>query len=186
METTPIRSVWVLFCFTLVIATQDASASGSDYRNDELVRHSSTNWPKQLDMLVNATNRVHGFWMNQEDMFFFTGDASELTAFLLECSQADGVVSRRVVIHEGIGEAKSPWGKGVGRACDWKLYACPKGFHNVMTLAMTTGVPDKKSLEELRKAGSEAGYILEVHFWTGGHIAPGNIQVPKNFEIKKE
>ena len=89
-----------------------------------------------------------------------------MTAFLDGYSQLKGVESWRLILHDGIGEAKSPWAK-TGRACDWKLYACLKGWHNIGVL-LKQGT---NSVEVIQKAGKEPGYVVEVHFWTGGRIA---------------
>jgi len=174
------RLIGILISFALIIGAQNVFASGSDYPNDRPVS-GSTNWPKGLDTLINVTNRVHGFWVNQVDTFFFSGNASQLTAFLRDYSQLEGVESHRLILHDGAGEAKSPWEK-TGRPCDWELYVVPKGWYNIGVLIKQ----GTNSVEALRKAGQEPGYIVEVHFWTGGHIAFDQIDVPKNVEVKKE
>jgi hypothetical protein len=134
-----------------------------------------------LERLVKATNRVHGFFVNAEDIFFYSGSASGLTAFLLDYSKLEGVERRRLILHEGIGEAKSPWEK-TGRVCDWKLYACPKGWHNISVLSKQ----GTNSVQALQKAAAEPGYIVEVHFWTGGRIALDEVEVPKGVVVLKE
>jgi hypothetical protein len=164
----------------LLMASRDAFAAGSDYPNDRPVT-GSTNWPKGMDRLVNATNRVHGFFVNPEDIFFFSGSASGLTAFLQDYSQLAGVESRRLILHEGVGEAKSPWEK-TGRPCDWKLYACPKGWHNLHTLSKQ----GTNSVEALQKAAKEPGYVVEVHFWTGGRIPLDQVDIPNNVVVQKD
>ena len=164
----------------LLMVSRDAFAFGSDYPNDRPVT-GSTNWPKGMDKLINATNRVHGFFVNQEDTFFFSDSAPGLTAFLQDYSQLEGVESRRFILHEGIGEARSPWAK-TGRACDWRLYACPKGWHTSAVLSKQ----GTNSVEALQKAAKEPGYIVEVHFWTGGRIALDQVDIPKNVVVQKE
>jgi hypothetical protein len=180
MKTNSRQFVWAIITWALIITTRSAFGLGSDYPNERPVT-ASTNWPKGLDKLVNSTNRVHGFFVNQEDMFFFSGNASDLTAFLRDYAQLDGVVSRRLILHDGVGEAKSPWDKA-GRPCDWKLYVCPKGWHNIGVLSRQ----GTNSVEVLRKAAHEPGYVSEVHFWTGGRIAKDQVEIPKNVEVKKE
>jgi len=132
-----------------------------------------------MDKLVNATNRVHGFFVNAEDVFFFSGNASNFTTFLTDYSQMSGVEKHRLILHDGIGEAKSPWDK-TGRACDWKFYGCPKGWLNLATLKGTNFI------EVMQKAAKEPGYVLEVHLWTGGRIALDQVIVPQNVEVAKD
>ncbi len=162
------------------MATWSAFALGSDYPNDRPV-NGSTNWPKGLERLVNTTNRMHGFFVNAEDVFLFSRSASSLTAFLRQYSQLEGVESRRLILHPGIGAAKSPWEK-TGRTCDWKLYACPKGWHNLAALPRQS----TNSVEVLQKAAQQAGYVVEVHIWTGGRIALDQLDIPKNVVVQKE
>lgn len=133
-----------------------------------------------MDRLVNTTNRVHGFFVNAEDIFFFSGSAAELTSFLQGYSRLEGVESRRLILHDGIGAAKSPWGNA-GRACDWKLYACPRGWHNIGALSKQ----GTNSVQALQKAAKEPGYVVEVHFWTGGRIALDQVEIPKNVVVQK-
>lgn len=180
MKTKSRRWIWAVVGCALLMASRDAFALGSDHPNDRPVT-GSTNWPKGMERLVNATNRVHGFFVNAEDSFFYSGSASELTAFLHDYSQLEGVERRRLILHDGIGEAKSPWEK-TGRACDWKLYACPKGWHNIGRLSKQ----GTNSVEALQKAAKEPGYIVEVHFWTGGRIALDEVEIPKGVVVLKE
>jgi hypothetical protein len=180
MKTQTPQWMWTVIGCALLMASRDASALGSDYPNDRPVT-GSTNWPKGMDRLVNATNRVHGYFVNAEDILFFSGSAAGLTAFLQDYSRLEGVLSRRLVLHDGLGEAKSPWAK-TGRPCDWKLYACPKGWYNAAVL-LKQGT---NSVEAVQRAAKEPGYLVEVHFWTGGRIALGQIDIPKNVVVQKE
>jgi hypothetical protein len=180
MKTETRRWIWVVIGCAVLLASKQAFALGSDYPNDKPVT-GSTNWPNGLERLVNATNRVHGYFVNAEDIFFFSGNAPALTAFLRDYSRLPGVDSHRLILHDGTGAAKSPWEK-TGRVCDWKLYACPKGWHNVAALSKS----GTNSVEALRTAAKEPGYVVEVHFWTGRHIALDQIDIPKNVVVQKE
>jgi hypothetical protein len=180
MKTDSKRIIWLLLVVVLVMAARSVRALGSDYPNDRPIT-GSTSWPKGLEKLINITNRVHGFFVNAEDAFFFSGSASQLTAFLREFSQLEGIENRRLVLHDGLGEAKSPWDK-TGHPCDWKLYVCPKAWHTRAVLSRQ----GTNSVEATRAAAQESGYIAEVHFWTGGRIAFDQVDVPKNVEVKKE
>jgi len=174
------RWIWTVVACVLIVVAQDVFALGSDYPGDRPVT-GSTNWPTGMNKLVNATNRVHGYFVNAEDIFFYAGGAAEFTAFLQEYSRLEGIESRCLILHDGIGEAKSPWEKS-GRPCDWKVYACPKGWHNIAVLSKQ----GTNSVEVLQMAAREPGYILEVHFWSGGRISLEQLDIPKNVEVKKE
>ena len=189
----------------LVFVAGHAFGLGMDYPNDRPVNNNPS-WPKGMAKLVNTTNRVHGFFVNAEDIFFFSGSATNLTAFLADYSQMQGVEKHRLILHEGVGEAKSPWEK-TGRACDWKLYGCPKGWLNLATL--DSHATNSLELAQQANQGTNYGhvfvgtngaikiigsqgaiqdtnYVLEVHFWTGGKITLDQVNIPQNVEIQKD
>ena len=165
-------------CCILAIAALNAFGLGSDYPDHQPVGGTS-GWPSGMTALVNTTNRVHGFFVNAEDVFFFSGTATNMSEFLLAYSRLQGVEKHCLILHDGTGDAKSSWSTN-GQACDWKLYGCPKGWHNIGT------PPDPSSAGVLKKAASKSDYILEIHFWTGGPIALDKVSVPKNVEVRKE
>src|SRR5215469_4322524 len=133
----------------LLVIGSDAFALGSDYPADRAVT-GPTNWPPGMGTLVNATNRVWGFFVNAEDIFFFSGGASQLTTFLRDYARLEGIESHRLVLHDGVGEAKSPWEK-TGRPCDWKLYTCPKSWHHIGVLLEQ----HTNSIEVIQRAAKE-------------------------------
>jgi hypothetical protein len=135
---------------------------GSDYRNGQRVLGQGL-WPAGMEDLANSTNRVHGFFDNEEDVFFFRGSPTDFSKFLCEFSKIRGPVNRHpLVLHDGVGEAKSPW-QNTGRPCDWELYGRGNGW----------------------KAGVVTNYVLEVHFWTDGRIALDKITIPPGVEIER-
>jgi len=158
------------------IAAQ-AFGLGADYPNCEPVGGSSA-WPQGLKELVNTTNRVHGFFVNAEDIFFFSGSATNLGNFLSDYAKLQGIEKHRLVLHEGAGEAKSPWSTN-SKSCDWKLYACPKSWlvAGKMSLARTN------STEAIQQAAKDTNFVSEVHFWMGGKISFDQVAVPKNVEL---
>jgi hypothetical protein len=134
---------------------------GSDYRNDQPVG-GTTAWPEGVRELVNVTNRVHGFFVNDEDVFFFAGNTTNFNEFLAGYSKILGIEKHRIVLHGGVGEARSPWSTN-GQACDWKLYAYSKSW--------------------LAHDPKQKTFVLEVHFWTGGKIALDQVAIPKGVEF---
>ena len=168
----------VVFAVTFTVMALDVFGLGSDYPDHKPVS-GSNQWPSGMSGLVDTTNRVHGFFVNAEDLFFFSGTATNFTVFLEDYSRIQGIEKHCLILHDGTGDAKSPWSTNA-LPCDWKLYGCPKSWHNLATLQGTN------SVEVLKKAASESGYVLEVHFWTGGHIALNQVSIPKNIEVRKE
>lgn len=146
----------------LALGCGKAVGLGGDHPNNLPVR-SNGNWPEGMAELVNNAHRVHGFFVNDVDVFFFSGSATNFAAFLESYSKIRGIIDRhRLILHEGVGEAKSPWGK-IGRACDWELYGRGNGW----------------------RGGVITNYVLEVHLWTGGRISLDRITVPANIEVTK-
>jgi hypothetical protein len=124
----------------------------------------ASNWPDGMASLVNGTNWIHGFFVNDSDVFFFAGTTTNFSSFLEDYSKIGGTVDRhRLILHDGVGEAKSPWDKN-GRTCDWELYGQGNGWKN----------------------GILTNYLLEVHFWTGGKIPVDQLTIPQNVEFAGE
>jgi hypothetical protein len=168
-----------VFVCSFIITTLDVFGLGSDYPNDKPVTGAQiSRWPSGMSGLVDSPYRVHGYFCNAEDIFFFSGTATNFSEFLQKYSQIQGIEKHCLILHGGTGEAMSPW-QTTGRSCDWKIYGCPKGWHNLATLKGTNSV-------EVRKAAKELRYIFEVHFWTGGPIKLEQVSIPKNIEVKKD
>ena len=191
-----------IMIYMLVFVTGHTFGLGSDYINNSPVNNNPS-WPEGVANLVNTTNRVHGFFVNDEDIFFFSGSATNLTTFLADYSQIQGVEKHRLILHDGVGEAKSPWEK-TGRACDWELNGCSKWYRDLATLAshatnsleltqqanqgknygyVLVGTNGAIKIIDSQKAGRATNYVLVVHFWTGGKIALDDVIIPKNVEV---
>jgi hypothetical protein len=65
---------------------------GADYQNGQPVGGTSS-WPEGLKELVNKTNRVHGYFVNAEDLFFFSGSATNFSEFLHDYAKIQGLKS---------------------------------------------------------------------------------------------
>lgn len=159
----------------------NAFGLAADYPTNNLVQVSGSSWPKGFVELVNTTNRVHGFWVNSEDIFFFQGGAEEFNSFLRDYAKIGGIENHELVLHEGVGDAKSPWEKN-SRACDWRLYGCPKGWLNLGELSKA----GTNSVEALQAAAKDPNYVLKVDFWTGGKIPFDQVKVPENVKVVRE
>jgi hypothetical protein len=161
----------VLVC-AFIITAQEVSGAGMDYPNDSPVTGAYNRWPNGMVGLVNSPNRVRGFFVNREELFFFSGTATNFSQFLQAYSQVNGIDQHSLILHAGKGEAKAPWDTK-GKSCDWKLYGCPKSWHNLAVLKLTNSA-----------ALHEPGYVLEVHFWTNGPISLDQVSIPKNITLK--
>ena len=111
--------------FSLFLATQSVFALGMDHPKEKV---SSSGWPKGMSELVNSPERIHGYFVNSEDVFFFVGSQKQFDQALKDYAKIEGVVQHKIIVHEGSGRAKSPWAKGEGEKCDWKIYGTPASW----------------------------------------------------------
>jgi hypothetical protein len=123
------RVVAAVIGCVIALAGGDIFGLGSDHPNGRPVGNPL--WPPGLASLVNQSNRVHGFFVNAQDLFFFSGTATNFSNFLEVYSKLDGVAAHRLVLHEGVGEAKSPWDTS-GQSCDWELFLDSRWGTNIV------------------------------------------------------
>jgi hypothetical protein len=166
----------VVMLGAVLLMGANAFGLGSDYSTNNVAQLAS--WPKGVAELVNSTNRVHGFFVNENDLFFFQGGTNELNLFLQAYSRIEGIERHELVLHEGVGDAKSPWEKDP-RVCDWSISGYPKSWAKIHELS----AQGTNSVETLRAASKVTGYILTVNFWTGGKIAFDQIKIPENVKV---
>lgn len=134
-----------------LLATADAFGLGSDFSKEELSRNGE---------LVKGQTPVHGYWVNWEDMFFYSGDTGELNRFLESYAKMTGH-TRRVVIHAGGKKARSPWDMtDRDIPTDWSFYRWNTG-----------------SAENAKPAPSR------VDIWIGTRIKLDELQVPAGIEV---
>lgn len=93
----------LILTLTLIIPTV-VWAYGSDHLGQPV---NYDRWPKGLAELVNAENRVHGYFVNWVDVFFFRGETAAFNEFLAKYSQLPDT-KLHVVIHPGKLEVRSP------------------------------------------------------------------------------
>ena len=115
--------------------------------------------------LVNSAHRVYGYFINDSDAFFYSGNAAGLSAFLLAYSKIDPIEKHVLVIHAGAGLTKA------GVPCDWELYGC-------------SATRNRNAKDVKNPFAVSPWYILEIHFWTGGKIDMKQVTVPKNIELR--
>ena len=124
-------------------------------------------WPAGLAELVNSENRVHGYFVNWEDVFFFRGDTAGLNQFLAKYSTLPAA-KLELIVHAGKLEVKSPWDKQPREiVANWRLYTSP--FER----------------EQLTANGLKPGdFVTRVDVWLGDAIKLTELQVPQNVSVK--
>ena len=110
-------------------------------------------------------------------MLFFSGTAQEFTDCLRGLSQLGGPMETHLVLHEGVGRAKSPI-RNTGKTCDWELHFCWRDWHNL-------GVLLRQGTNSVEVIQRSAGWVCDVHFWSGGRIRLAEVEIPKNIQVTK-
>ena len=150
---------------------------GSDYPVGPPVRLDQA--PTGLTKLINQESRVHGFFVNAEDRFFFMGNTSAFASFLKQYSALTGIAGHRLIVHPGTGVAKSPW-DDAGDPCDWMLEVALASWregHAEKVFRDPDGLPPKAGDRE---------YVVELHVWTQGQTDVKKITVPKGVHVVHE
>lgn len=83
-----------LLLMSSAITSRQAFAVGKDFTKDELAAF--------------GKHCVHGFWVNQQTVLFFAGDAAQLNRDLPKHLEGE-YAPRKVVVHPGTKRAESPW-----------------------------------------------------------------------------
>jgi hypothetical protein len=126
-------------------------------------------WPAGLVGLVNAKQRVHGFWVNAEEKFFYRGDTTALNDFLAQYAKLKDT-KLVLVLHPGGGEVRSPWDKTSRGPADWTLYFCPRDW-----LLHAPGGSVQKT---------DPTTISRVDVWLGGSVRLTDLTVPENVTVE--
>ena len=162
--------------FTVVLHSR-AYAMGADHPADRAVNLQDV--PPGLNDLINQTNRVHGFFVNAEDRFFFAGDTIAFSAFLKQYATLEGIAGHRLIIHRGKGQAKSPWDKGDGKACDWMLNVAPVSWIEGHREVFRDAAGDASRTEKPK-------YLAEAHVWTAGSVDLDKVSIPDGIHVVRQ
>ncbi|MBI3411600.1 MAG: hypothetical protein HY040_25000 [Planctomycetes bacterium] len=142
--------------FTLVLAlscivSSEVLALGADHPKGPVA--GNDRWPEGLKELFNRDNRVHGYWVNGEDVFFYSGDTQAFNQFVEAYSKLKNT-SLRVVIHPGAKKARSPWDQADRNIpAEWSLYS-----------------------------SIGAQFQTRLDLWLGSRIKLENLKIPRNVE----
>jgi hypothetical protein len=134
--------------------------------------------PKAVNDLVNKENRFHGYFVNAEDRFFYSGSTEDFESFLVEYAALKGVAGHRLIIHSGKGVANSPWEDKDAEVkhCDWMLFTGPVSWAaEHRDIYRDHGHSPKKN--------SDNEYVVEVHIWTEGNVDLDKLSIPKRIKV---
>ena len=123
----------------LTLAGRNVFGLGGEYTNGQTL--SQPAWPVGMKDLVNAKQRIGGMFVNTEDIFFYSGTASELSAFLDGYAKIQNIERHRLILHRGAGH----WSAGAGGLATGNFRVAP--------------VPPVRSL------GWEWRHVILAMFW---------------------
>ncbi|MEM8737797.1 MAG: hypothetical protein AAGG38_04875 [Planctomycetota bacterium] len=158
------KSIAVILGLALLVPTV-VWALGSDHPQQVVQQ---PNWPEGLAELANAENRVHGFFVNWEDFFFFRGETADLNEFLTRYSMLAST-KLEVVLHPGKLEVRSP-GDEQPRdvVANWRLYARSRFLSSTL----------------LDKAEIDPAFITRIDVWLGGEVKLADLRVPHSVSVR--
>lgn len=140
-----------------------------------------TNAPGQtaLQRIHNRADRVHGYWVNSEDVFFYAGTTTALSDFIASCSKLEDT-QVEITLNVGPKKARSPWDdEDRNIVTNWSLYTAP---YDVRLLAEIDGT--KTTTETLKKQIQESPATARIDIWLGGPIVTREIQIPPNIPLR--
>ena len=133
------------FTLALLVAgwvSQEAFALGSDHPKERLT--------------AQGRNCVHGYFVNESDVYFFAGAAADFNKAAAELAKKGTTV--QIVVHKGAKKARSPWDKADRDIpADWSVTTGP----------MARGI---------RVEGE--GKLLRIDLWLGGKIKKDDVRYP--------
>jgi len=117
-------------------------------------------WPEEFREIFNRKDRVHGYFVNSGDVFYYAGDTKACNEFLEQCSKL-GDADHELILHPGRAKVRSPWDKeDRDIEAEWRLYADRR-----------PRTPGKK-------------YLVQVDLWLGGKVSLEDLKVPDDFTVR--
>jgi len=177
------KNMWKLLTFLVALSMTISLAArvyalGGDHPADQQVN--LDNAPPGLNDLINQKTRVHGYFVNAQDWFFFGGDTAAFAAFLKQYARLDGIAGHRLVVHRGKGQAKSPWDKGEGKPCGWMLDV------GLISWAEGHGREVYKDPKTAESKTEKPKYMAELHVWEDGNVNLEKVTIPDTVNVVRE
>lgn len=155
----------VIIIVILAIASFALAGAGGDHPQGPVRAGDGPPKPPGLHDLFNRPERVHGYWVNASDTFFYAGDTAALNTFLEAYARVEGV-THRVTLHVGPGRASSPWDDGPRDLdADWAL----------VTSALVRG--------EGGAIVPADPYDAEVRIWLGRRVGLDGLEIPGSIDV---
>lgn len=160
----------VLAILVSLLATPSANlfALGENHEPGKIRENYNKQWPAGLLELVNSADRVGGFWVNQNDYFFYKGDAKAINKFVADYGKIPNTPVS-VVVHAGAKALTGKLGEKHETPYNWELHVSRRGW----------GTPrDPRNSEE------SPGYVATVHIWLSDAITLKELELPKHVDVR--
>lgn len=155
--------LFALAVFGWALTTTEVFALGSDHPKGPV--SGSSVWPAGLVDLANRDDRVHGFWVNSTDVFFYDNDSKALNQFLDDCAKLKGTAVR-VVLHPGTKKARSPWDQADRESSvAWSIQGSTHAW------------------QRAKPQPAEVGYHIQIDVWLGSRVQLDQLRVPASIEV---
>lgn len=115
--------------------------------------------------LVNRKRRVHGYWVNETDVFFYDGNTQAFNQFMAGYTKLKNT-TLKVVIRPGAKKARSPWDKAERDIpVAWSLHI--------------SFLP----LDELDAKKGAGRFYTRVDVWLGSRVRLEEMHIPAGIEV---
>jgi hypothetical protein len=138
----------LLFVVIAGVTAREARALGSDFTTDQIA--------------AAGKHCVHGYWVNEQTVVFYAGDAAQLNRDLLRYLEGE-YASRKVVLHVGTKRAESPWDtQARDTFADWSVNT------------WDDPADAAKAVPRMR---------MQIDVWLGSKIKLEDLRIPEGFEV---
>jgi hypothetical protein len=138
---------------------------GADYGREELAMRAGD---------LGGQTPVHGYWVNWEDVFFYSGDAKAFNRFIAAYGELKHC-QLEVVVHRGLKQAGSPW-RQLDLPADWSLYVWNNGSFQL-------AVRSEKGEEAVLSRAFREPAPTRVDVWIGPRLRVQDLRIPAALKV---
>jgi hypothetical protein len=151
----------------LTVPSTSVFGLGGNHEKGKIDAKSHPEWQAGLVDLINSMDRVGGYWVNQSDFFFYSGDAKSLNKFIVQYSKVPAT-PLKIVLHTGTKALTGRLGEKHETPFNWELSIVRRGW----------GEPRDPRLPE-----KESGYVVTIHVWLSDTITLKELEIPKHVDV---
>jgi hypothetical protein len=177
--------ITLLTAFLFVSISSTAFPMGADHGPVGQTSLRADMSPK-LQQLINRDDRVHGYFVNSEDVFFYAGNTKALNEFMSLFAELEHT-NLEISINQSLTHASSPWDKAERETvANWQLYSAPydeHAWHTAMTKIREAQGDDIEALRAKTKEFSDGPEVARLQFRVGGEIELEKLDIPQHIKL---